>query len=191
MSDVSVLLNAMSSGDPDARTELLPLVYAELRNIAKRQMRRERSDHTLEATALVHEAYLRLLGNDTTHFGSRAHFFGAAAEAMRRILIDHARKKQAQKNGGGHARIDGVEEIPDIRAPQGNLNELLSLDDVLDRFSKESPEGADLVKLLYFAGLSLEEAGDVLGLSRSTTYRRWQFARAWLFRALSEKDKPS
>ena len=136
-----------------------------------------------QATALVHEVYLRLLG-DNARFENRAHFLVAAAEATRRILIEHARKKQALKNGGGWNRVELHGDLPEIEMP-AEIDDLLSLDEALERLEREAPDQASLVKLLYFAGLNLEDAAQLIGVSRTTAYRRWQFARAWLFAAIS------
>lgn len=180
MSEVTQLLNAIGQGDPDARSRLLPLIYDELRRIARGHMAHERVEHTLQATALVHEAYFRLLGNDDAQWDGRGHFFAAAAEAMRRILIDHARKKKAIKHGGGQQRVDLLDEIPAISSPSDKIVDLLALNDALDRLAAEAPDEATLVKLLYFVGLNLDDAARALGMSRTSAYRKWCFARAWL-----------
>jgi RNA polymerase sigma factor (TIGR02999 family) len=185
VSEITQLLADLGHGDSAAKAELLPLVYEELRCIARSQMAREPVGHTLQATALVHEAYLRLLGNQSPRYEGRAHFFATAAEAMRRILIEHARRKQALKYGGGRSQIEWSDDLPDIKAPCDNLDELLSLDEALDRLAVALPEEANLVKLLYFAGMNLEQAAEVMGMSRTTAYRRWVFARAWLYEAIS------
>lgn len=179
MSDVTRLLEALQKGNVQAGTDLLPLVYAELRSLARARMAREQPGHTLQATALVHEAWLRL-GDQS--FENRAHFFGAAAEAMRRILIERARRKLAMKHGGGavHVAVDDVE----IAAPEGQDDELLSVHEALDAFAIHDARKAELVKLRYFAGLTIEEAAEVLGISAPTAKRDWTYARAWLFRHL-------
>lgn len=189
MSEVTQLLQAIGKGDAQATAQLLPLVYEELRRIARSRMSNERAEHTLQATALVHEAYLRLLGNSNPQWEGRGHFFAAAAEAMRRILIEHARAKQAVKRGGRVDRVDRVEldDFPAITGPWDKIDDLLSLDEALVRLERADPAKAELVKLLYFAGLNLEEAAAAQGISRSTAYRHWLFARAWLFDAMGEK----
>lgn len=187
MSDVTQLLQAIRQGDEQATAKLLPLVYDELRRLARAHMARERSEHTLQATALVHEAYLRLIGNAEPSWDGRGHFFAAAAEAMRPILIEHARRKRAKKRGGNGHRVELDEELLPIVAPCQNIHDLLALDEALDRLSAQHPAKAELVKLLYFAGLNLEEAAAAQGIARTTAYRHWLFARAWLFDAIGEK----
>ncbi len=165
---------------------MLPLVYAELRKLAAHKMSHEAAGHTLQPTALVHEAWLRLGGGAGAQFENRAHFFGAAAEAMRRILIDRARRKQARRHGGGQEHID-VQEM-EIAAPQPD-DEMLAVNDALEKFAREEPLKAELVKLRYFAGLTIEETAQVLGLSPATAKRHWVFARAWLYaEAHRERD---
>ncbi len=188
MTDVTQLLNAIGNGDPRATAELLPLVYEELKQLARAHMNRERAEHTLQATALVHEAYMRLVGDEDATWDHRGHFFAAAAEAMRRILVEHARSKKAHKRGGNQRRVELDDQLPGIELPVGNLDDLLDLDESLDRFAHDHPDKAELVKLLYFAGLNLEEAATVLGISRTTAYRHWVFARAWLFEAIGDKE---
>jgi RNA polymerase sigma factor (TIGR02999 family) len=186
MSDVTRLLDAAAGGDPRAAADLLPLVYAELRKLAAQRLAQEKSGQTLEATALVHEAFLRLVGPDPGQpWNGRAHFFGAAAEAMRRILIDRARRRLRPKHGGdrGRADLDGLAVPPtDNRA-----HDLLALDEALTALAREEPAKAELVKLRYFAGLTLEEAAACLGISLATAKRHWALARAWLFAALSDR----
>jgi len=182
MSDVTQGLAAIDAGDPQAAGQLLPLVYEELRRLAAAQMAHERPGQTLNATALVHEAYLRLVGEQ--HFANRSHFFRVAAEAMRRILIDQARRKQRLKHGGQHVRVPLSDVEPAAEAP---AEELLALDAVLDRLAAIDPVKAELVKLRYFAGLGEEEAAAALGISRATASRYWTYARAWLIHALEEK----
>lgn len=189
MSEVTQLLLAIENGDQDAQERLLPLVYDNLKQIARGYMSRERPDHTLQATALLHEAYLKLLGDaPSRQWNGRAHFYAAAAEAMRRILIDHARRRAAIRHGGGQNHVAWHDEIPVVTAPCDNLDDLLSLDEALHRLEAESPEKATLVKLLYFGGLKLEEAAEALGTSRTSAYRQWQYARAWLLDALKETE---
>jgi RNA polymerase sigma factor (TIGR02999 family) len=185
MSEVTRLLNAIGQGDRQATEDLLPLVYEELRRLARARMAHERSEHTLQATALVHEAYLRLVAEDGASWVGQAHFFAAAAEAMRRILIEHARRKNAAKHGGQTLRVELDEDITPVAAPCDNLDELLDVDEALDRLATEHPEKAQVVKLLYFAGLNLGEAAGVLGISRTSAYRYWLFARAWLYDAVN------
>ena len=178
MSDVTRILSAVEQGDPHAAEQLLPLVYDELRQLAAQRLVQEKPGQTLQATALVHEAYLRLVNAETTkHWNGRGHFFAAAAEAMRRILIDNARRKRAEKHGGAVRRVDlGRADAVAAASPE----DLLALDDVLERLARHDPTAAQLVKLHYFAGLSVEEAGEVLRLSRTSAYRLWTFVRAWL-----------
>ena len=178
MSDVTQILGATQQGDPTASEELLPLLYSELRKLAAYRMANEAAGHTLQPTALVHEVWLRLVGADQQTGENRAHFFGAAAEAMRRILIDRARRKHAQRHGGGLQRLD-VEEI-EIAAPVEE-DQLLRIDEALDKLATEDKAKAELVKLRYFTGLSFEEAAEVLGISVPTAKRWWAYARAWLF----------
>jgi RNA polymerase sigma factor (TIGR02999 family) len=184
MSEATRLINAASDGDPHAAAELLPLLYQELRRLAQSQMARERPEHTLTATALVHEAYLRLMEDQASNWENRRHFFAAAAEAMRRILVEHARAKQSLKRGGGWERIELDNELPDIALPCDDVIDLLALDKALERFTVEYATQAELVKLRYFAGLTLEEAAAALSISKTTAHRQWKFARAWLHNAV-------
>lgn len=188
MSEVTQLLVAIGRGDQQATSELLPLVYDQLRRLARSHMANERKEHTLQATALVHEAYLRLIGSADPGWDGRGHFFAAAAEAMRRILIEHARSKKALKRGGQYQRVD-LDDFPPIVLPCDNVDDLLALDEALDRLAQEDPAKAELVKLLYFAGLNLDEAAAAQGISRTTAYRHWQFARAWLYDAIAGQEK--
>jgi len=182
MSDVTRLLDAAAAGDRKAASELLPLVYDELRRLATARMAAEAPGHTLDATALVHEAYLRLLGGQ--HFDGRRHFFFAAAEAIRRILVDHARAKQAIKCGDRPARADlDPDRLP---AQVVDPDRWLDLDEALTRFACIDPAAADLAKLRVFGGLSVEEAGDALEVSRATAFRMWTYARAWLTARLAD-----
>ena len=179
MNDVTRLLSGIQQGEATAADELLPLVYAELRRLAAAKMSREKPGHTLQPTALVHEAWLRLVDADgQARFENRAHFFSAAAEAMRRILIERARRKLAARHGGGQERLD-VDEI-EIAAPVQNEDELLAINEALDKFATEDREKAELVKLRYFVGLTIEDAAEVLGISKATAKRWWIYARAWL-----------
>ena len=179
MTDVTQILSRIEQGDPTAAEQLLPLVYHELRMVARAKLRNERSDHTLQATALVHEAYLRLLGNSSPahSWDSRGHFFSAAAEAMRRILVESVRRKLALKRGGEFARIE-LDTI-DLNAAQRD-EKLLALDDALDRLEEIDPVKAHLVKLRFFSGLTMIEAAQALGISPTTADRYWGYARAWL-----------
>ncbi len=179
MSEITRILSSIQQGDPHAADQLLPLVYDELRKLAAQRMADERGDHTLQPTALVHEAYLRLLAGAQPQAGwdSRGHFFAAAAEAMRRILIDAARTRLARKRGGAWKRIDlNQVDLAGRAAP----DDLLELDDTLDKLAKVDPTACQVVKLRFFAGLSIDQAGTMLGLSRTAAYERWAFARAWL-----------
>jgi len=186
VSAVTLLLEAATRGDPSAAAELLPLVYAELRKLAAARLARAQPGHTLDATALVHEAYLRLVAPvadapGSTRFDGRGHFFAAAAEAMRRILVEQARRRVAAKRGGGAVR---AEVDPDRVAAPAPDEELLALSEALDKLAAAHPEKAALVKLRYFTGLSADEAADALGISPSTADRHWAYARAWLKRAM-------
>lgn len=183
--EVTRALAAVSSGAPDADTRLLKLVYAELRRLAAAKMAAQGPGHTLQATALVHEVYLRLLGKAAGRraFRDRSHFFTASAAAMRSILVDHARRKKAEKRGGGGAKVT---LHPDLVAAQDPLECVLHVDGVLDRFSRAHPRAAQVVELLFFAGLSTGEAAAVLDVSARTVKRDWRFARAWLLEAMPE-----
>jgi RNA polymerase sigma factor (TIGR02999 family) len=186
MSDVTRLLDAAAGGDPRAAADLLPLVYDELRKLAAQRLAQERPGQTLQATALVHEAYVRLVGDRPGQpWNGRGHFFGAAAEAMRRILIDQARRKLRPKHGGGRERVN----LDELTHPAAGCraDELLALDEALTILAREEPAKAELVKLRYFAGLTLEEAAACLGISPATATRHWAVARAWLFAALSDR----
>jgi len=186
LSDVTRILESIEHGDPKAADELLPLVYGELRKLAASRMANEAPNQTLQPTALVHEAWLRLLGNTDKKWNGRAHFFGAAAEAMRRILVENARRKGAVRHGGGQVRLDiqGIE----ISAA-GMSEELLAVNDALERFAARDQQKAELVKLRYFAGLTTEEAAQVLGISVPTADRWWNFSRAWLFEEIERQRK--
>src|SRR5258708_7794829 len=177
-SDVTRILRSMESGDAKAGDELLPLVYEELRKLAAYKMANEAAGQTLQPTALVHEAWLRLAGDKSVKWESRAHFFGAAAEAMRRILIDNARRKRALRRGGTRQRLD-IEHIE--IAAEAKDGELLAANEALERFATVDPRKAELVKLRYFAGMSFEEAARILGISIPTAKRWWSYSRAWLF----------
>ena len=181
MNDITQILEAAQQGDPKAAEELLPLVYTELRKLAAVKMARELPGQTLQPTALVHEAWLRVSGPGHKDFQNRAHFFGAAAEAMRRILIDNARRKHALRHGGGQARVDL--EAVEIAAP-ANDDQLLAVHEALDKLAAEDKPKAELVKLRYFVGLSVEEAAEVLGISAPTAKRHWAYAKAWLYQQM-------
>ncbi len=181
MSDATVMLAAIERGDPKAAEQLLELVYEELRRIAAFKMAQAASGQTLQPTALVHEAWLRLVGDRNPTFKDRAHFFRAAAEAMRHILIDRARRKAAQRHGGDFQRVD-LDGL-DIAAP-GAEDEVLAVNEALDKLAREFPVQAELVKLRYFAGMTNEEAALVLEVSVSTVKNYWSFSRAWLLREI-------
>jgi RNA polymerase sigma factor (TIGR02999 family) len=190
MSDVTRLLDAAAAGDAKAAADLLPLVYKQLRQLAAARMAAERAGQTLDATALVHEAYLRLVGGEPGRpWNDRGHFFAAAAQAMRRILIDRARRRRTPKHGGDFQR----RELDDwaLVATDARADELLALDEALTALARQEPAKAELVKLRYFAGLTLEEAAACLGISPSTAKRHWALARAWLFAALSDRPRPA
>ena len=181
VSDITLLLQAVEDGDAQAAEELLPLVYQELRQLARAKMAREPSGHTLQATALVHEAWMRL---GEQRFDNRAHFFGAAAEAMRRILIERARRKLAPKHGAG-VELVNADEI-EITAPMAEDDQILAVHEALDALAVHDARKAELVKLRYFVGLTIEEAAEVMGISTPTAVRDWTYARAWLFRKVSK-----
>jgi RNA polymerase sigma factor (TIGR02999 family) len=189
MSDVTQILNAIEQGDPKAAEQLLPLVYDELRQLAAQKLARETPGQTLQATALVHEAYVRLVGSEKgKSWDGRGHFFAAAAEAMRRILIDSARHKAALKHGDARKRVDlESAEVVSFSCP----NELLVIDDALDKLAREDPEAAQLVKLKFYGGFSVAEAAELMGVSRTTAYEHWNYARAWLhFELHGQEPKP-
>lgn len=183
MTDVTQILNAIEQGDSRAADKLLPLVYEELRLLASQKLSQEPPGQTLQSTALVHEAYLRLVGEEAQNWENRRHFFLAASEAMRRILIDNARSKKSQKHGGNQQRIDfDYLAVADKNLP-GNL---LELDEALRMLTDRDPEVADLVKLRYFGGLTLEQAAKIKGISRRTAGRHWKYARLWLYREMTK-----
>jgi RNA polymerase sigma factor (TIGR02999 family) len=189
MSEVTHLLFAIEAGDPHAAEQLLPLVYDELRKLAAHKLAQERPGQTLQATALVHEAYLRLVGGDAdAHWNGRGHFIAAAAEAMRRVLVDNARRKLTGKRGGRRRRLDLSQAEP---LAQADPDALLDLDELLIRLAGEDPEAAAVAKLRIFAGLSVEEAARALSTSRATAYRQWTYARAWLHARLGAGSGPS
>jgi RNA polymerase sigma factor (TIGR02999 family) len=190
MSEVTAILSAIEQGDRRAAEHLLPLVYDQLRRLAAQKLSQEKPGQTLDATALVHEAYLRLVDvEQAQHWNSRGHFFAAAAEAMRRILVDNARRKRNHKHGGRRQQIslDAAAALS-----TGPDEDLLALDEALTRLAQEDPTKANLVKLRYFAGLSVQQAADTLGISRATADRYWAYAKVWLYQAVTgEHDSPS
>jgi RNA polymerase sigma factor (TIGR02999 family) len=186
MSDLTRVLNGLGHGDPTAAEELLPLVYQELRKLAAHKMAGQAPGHTLQPTALVHEAWLRLTGGEPGHFAGRAHFFAAAAEAMRHILIDSARRKRAARHGGGQSRVD-IEDV--ALASIADDEELLAVHDVLDKLAADDPKKAELAKLRYFVGMTFEETAEVLGISVVTAKRHWAYARAFLYEEI-QANKP-
>jgi RNA polymerase sigma factor (TIGR02999 family) len=193
MSALTRVLSAIEGGDPSAAEQLLPLVYDELRRLAAQKLAREQPGQTLDATALVHEAYVRLVGSPETtvsgeqRWDNRGHFFAAAAEAMRRILIDRARKQRSAKRGGGRKRLD-VDAVDLVT--QATPDQLLAVEDALAKLAREDAPAARLVELRYFAGLTVEEAGKALGMSTATAYRHWKYARAWLHSEVLGAEQP-
>ncbi len=191
MSDVTRILSAIEQGDARAADDLLPLVYEELRLLAARKMAQEKPGQTLQATALVHEAYIRLVGLEKQSWGNKGHFFMAAAEAMKRVLVDYARQKKSLKRGGDHERVP----LEDENTPQNNLplsDDLIDLDEALEKLSRGDRAKADLVKLRYFAGLTGEQAAKALGISHATAERHWDYACSWLrFEMLRNREKRS
>jgi len=183
MSDVTRILTAIEQGDAKAVDQLLPLVYEELRRLAAQKMSQELPGQTLQATALVHEAYIRLVGAENQKWSSRGHFFAAAAEAMRRILIENARRKQRRKHGGGHQRVDL--DDADVTIEESSTD-IIALDEALAKLAEEDPIKADLVKLRYFAGLTIKQTAKILEISRATAERYWSYARAWLFHEINK-----
>lgn len=183
MIEVTQILNAIARGDHTAANQLLPLVYEELRRLAAQKLAHENAGQTLQATALVHEAYLRLVGvGEEQHWQNRGHFFAAAAEAMRRILVENARRKRSRKHGGDLKRLD-VEDLA-LEMPEP-AEDLLALDEALTRLADKDPRKAELVKLRYFAGMTIEETAETLGISTATAKRWWIYTRAWLYREIS------
>lgn len=181
MSDVTVILDAIQKGDPRAAEELLPLVYEELRKLAAIKLAQQPPDQTLQPTALVHEVYLRLLGDGTHSWQNRRHFFAAAAEAMRHLLVDRARRKAAVRHGGGWRRIDLDNVVVATKTTDDNI---LLINEALERLTAHDPGAAELVKLRFFGGLTFPQAAEVLGLSERTAKRSWAYARAWLFKEI-------
>ncbi len=189
MSDVTHILNAIERKETGATEKLLPLVYEELRRLATQKMSQEPSGQTLQATALVHEAYLRLVEAKDQNWNSSGHFFKAAAEAMRRILVENARRKRSLKRGGARQRVE-LDESTSLAVEEFSPDDLLALDDALGRLLNEDPTVADLVKLHYFAGLTLEEVAVIQGISRRTAVKHLTYARAWLYREMAKGDGP-
>jgi RNA polymerase sigma factor (TIGR02999 family) len=182
MSEVTRILSAIDQGDPQAASQLLPLVYDELRRLAALKLAQEKAGHTLQPTALVHEAYIRLVDADNAPaWDSRRHFFAAAAEAMRRILIENARRKKRRCHGGGQVRVE-LDEAQELNLP--SALDVLAVNEALEQLAQIDAESAELVKLHFFAGLSIAEAAAGLGISARTAYRTWAFAKAWLYRRL-------
>lgn len=192
--DITRVLDAAAAGDRQAAADLLPLVYDELRKLARARMAAEPPGVSIQATALVHEAYLRLIGGEEAReWDGRGHFFAAAAEAMRRILVDAARRRKRLKHGGGLDRVELDEEVEDdlaIQTPE-TREDLVALDAALTKFQEEDPEAAQLVKLRYFVGMSMSEAATVLGISQRSAERTWTFAKAWLHREIAENPGES
>ena len=186
MTDITRILTAIDQGDAQAANKLLPLVYDELRRLAAQRLSHEKPGQTLQATALVHEAYLRLVGAEDQHWQSRGHFFAAAAEAMRRILVESARRKQQISRGGGRKRLDLDDAELAVDPPS---DDLIALNEALDKLAAEDERIAGLVKLRYFAGLSIEQAGDALGIPHRTAYRNWAYARSWLSLEITKGDE--
>jgi len=187
LTDITHILSAIEQGDPSATEHLLPLVYDELRKLAAEKMAQEAPGQTLQATALVHEAYLRLVDVEKArHWDSRGHFFAAAAEAMRRILVESARRKTRLKHGGGVTKI-ALDEDQLVAKPD-NAEDLLAIDDALNRLAEIDAAAAELVKLRYFAGLTVEQAADVLGMSPRSAYYAWNYARSWLRRDMRDAE---
>ena len=186
MADVTRILNAIELGDPQAAEELLPLVYEELRLLAAQKLSHESPGQTLQATALVHEAYIRLVEVKEQNWNSRNHFFMAAAEAMRRILIDKARRKQSMRYGGGQKRVD-LDETAIVGQEEHVANDLIDLDEALAKLTKQDETKANLVKLRYFTGLTIQQAAQALKISHGTAERHWDYARSWLYSEIKKK----
>ncbi len=186
MSDVTRVLSAVERGDTSAADELLVLVYQELRRLASQKLAQEKPGQTLQATALVHEAFIRLVGDESVKWDSRTHFFAAAAEGMRRILVEAARRKGRLKHGGGRERRE-LQEADAVVIPSSV--DLIALDAALDKLAQKDSTMAQLVQLRFFTGLTVEEAGKMLGISRATADRRWAYARAWLYKEIGPEEK--
>ena len=185
MTDVTRILNALEQGDAKAADELLPLVYEELRLLAAQKMSQDKPGQTLQATALVHEAYIRLVGAEGQNWDGRGHFFAAAAEAMRRILVDNARRKASARHGGQSQKVSLSKAFLAVEGPR---EDLLALNEALDRLSAEDRKLAELVKLRYFAGLTLDQISTIMGIGRRTADRYWALGRAWLYQAMTHHD---
>jgi RNA polymerase sigma factor (TIGR02999 family) len=183
MSDLTRILNTVAHGEVGAAERLLPIVYEELRRLAAHRMAGENLSQTLQPTALVHEAWLRLSGDENRKWNDRTHFFAAAAEAMRRILVDNARRKRTQRHGGGQQRV----ELNEISVAIADEEQLLAVNEALEKFAKLDPQKAELVKLRYFVGMTIEEAAEVLGISLATAKRHWAYARAWLYEEMRSR----
>jgi RNA polymerase sigma factor (TIGR02999 family) len=186
MTDVTRILKAIEQGDTRAADALLPLVYEELRLLAAQKLSQESPGQTLQATALVHEAYIRLVGEQTQNWESGRHFFLAASEAMRRILIDNARRKKSQRRGGHQQRVD-FDAV--VKGDKSSFIDLLELDEALSRLAEQDPDAADVVKLRYFGGLSLDQTAKIKGISRKTAGRYWKYARLWLYREITRAEQ--
>lgn len=184
--DVTVLLGKLRAGKEDAADQLVPLIYNELRRIAGAQMRRERSGHTLQATAVVHEAYMRLAGEQEIQWQNRAHFFAIAARVMRQVLLDYARQRHASKRGGEAARKVDIDA--ELMVEDDRLDDVLAMDELLGRLSKIDPQHARIAELRYFAGLNVEETAEAMGISATTVKREWRLAKAWLHRELTARS---
>jgi RNA polymerase sigma factor (TIGR02999 family) len=190
MTEVTRILNVIDQGDAQAAEQLLPLVYDELRRLAAQKLSNEKPGQTLQATALVHEAYIRLVGGNDQNWDSRGHFFGAAAEAMRRILVENARRKQRIRHGGGHRQVD-VQPValpPSDAAIEDDAEYLIALDAALTKLTEEDAVKAEVVQLRYFAGLTIDQTAEVLGISHATVERYWTYARAWLLKEVTDGD---
>lgn len=185
MSDVTRILNAIEQGDAKAADELLPLVYEELRLLAAQKLSHEKPGQTLQATALVHEAYIRLVGDEIQKWDSHGHFFAAAAEAMRRILVDRARHKQSRRHGGNHKKIDLRDVFLAIEDPK---EDILAVDEALDKLSNEDPKLAEVIKLRYFGSLTLDQIASIMGIGRRTVDRYWALGRAWLYQKITQAE---
>ena len=186
MSEVTRIITSIQQGNAQAADELLPLVYQELRRLAAQRMKKEKPGQTLQATALVHEAYIRLVGSEGQNWDGRTHFFAAAAEAMRRILIENARRKKRLKHGGDRQKVDLDQAELAIDGP---CDDLIALDEALEKLANTDKASADLLKLRFFAGLTMEQAANILGIGRRTADRNWAYARAWLYRAINKGDQ--
>ncbi len=184
MSDIANILDAMQQGDQKAAEQLLPLVYEELRRLAASKLAGEKAPQTLQPTALVHEAWLRLARQEKQNWNSRTHFMSAAGEAMRRILIDNIRRKRAMRHGGGQQRVELDNTTMEIAAPAGADEELLAIHEALDKLAEHDARKAEVVKLHFFVGLNLAETAETLGVSEPTAKRDWTYARTWLFREM-------